>query len=210
VFGGIAAAYPSLRRAGLPFKQLMDAAAPGFPLGLIFGRIGDLIIGDHLGGPTALPFGFRYEGGQLPGCPSLPGSGISCPALGEVVHQTALYDLASALVLLPVVLLLSRRRRFDGFLIMSTATWYAVVRYVSDYARSGPLYAGFRGTQWVSIVLGLFGVWYLVRGSRFGVVSPPLPPTHPAAATRTEPPAPPGTEPAAPPGPSESEDRSEF
>lgn len=181
VFGGIAAAVPYLRKHGIRVSQALDAAAPGFPLGLIFGRIGDLIIGDHLGGPTSLPWGFRYQGGLLPGCPALPDSGISCPAIGEVVHQTALYDLANAIVLLPVVLLLSRQRRFDGFLIMFTATWYAAARYVSDYARSAPLYLGFRGTQWVSIVLGLSGLWYLVRGSRFGAVSPPLPDEHPSS-----------------------------
>ncbi|MGZ4242122.1 MAG: prolipoprotein diacylglyceryl transferase, partial [Actinomycetota bacterium] len=52
VFGGIAAAYPYMRKHHLRFWHVMDAAAPGFPLGLICGRIGDLIIGDHLGGPT--------------------------------------------------------------------------------------------------------------------------------------------------------------
>jgi phosphatidylglycerol:prolipoprotein diacylglycerol transferase len=184
VFGGIAAAIPYLRRNGIPIWQAMDAAAPGFPLGLIFGRIGDLVIGDHLGGPTTLPWGFRYAGGQLPGCPAAVDSGISCPVIGEVVHQTALYDLASALVLFPVVLLLTRRRRFDGFLIMFTATWYAIARYISDFARSAPLYAGFRGTQWVSLVLGLSGIWWLTRGSRFGTISPPLSDEHPASVAR--------------------------
>ncbi len=176
-FGGVAAAVPYLRKHGIPFWQAMDAAAPGFPLGLIFGRVGDLIIGDHLGGPTSLPFGFEYQGGPLPGCPApgvgLADTGVYCPALGEVVHQTALYDLANALVLLPVVLLLSRRRRPDGFLIMFTATWYAVIRFISDYARSAVLYTGFRGTQWVSLVLGVVGIWYLIRVARHPVISAP-------------------------------------
>lgn len=163
VFGGVAAAYPYLRKHGLPFKKIMDATAPAFALGLIFGRIGDLVIGDHLGGPTTLPFGFRYQGGQLPGCPASIGSGVWCPDVGDIVHQTALYDLANAIVLLGVVYLVGRTRRFDGFLITFTATWYAVGRFASDYARSGPLYAGFRGTQWVSISLFAFGTWFMLR-----------------------------------------------
>src|SRR5947208_5867426 len=87
VFGGIAAAYPYMRKHHLNFWHVMDAAAPGFPLGLIFGRIGDLIIGDHLGGPTRFFLGWQYKGGELPGCPP-----TGCPQIGEVVHQTALYD----------------------------------------------------------------------------------------------------------------------
>src|SRR5919197_6057222 len=126
VFGGIVAAVPYMRKHGLNFWHVMDAAAPGFPLGLIFGRIGDLVIGDHLGGPTHLPFGFRYEGGKLPD---------RTLAVGTVVHQTALYDLWNVLVLLPVVLWLARKKRPDGFLIMFTATWYGGVRILTDFAR---------------------------------------------------------------------------
>lgn len=157
VFGGIAAAYPYMRRHNLDFWRVMDAAAPGFPLGLIFGRLGDLMIGDHLGGPTDLPFGFRYEGGELPDR-TLP--------VGAVVHQTALYDLWNVLVLLPVVLWLGRRRRADGFLIMLTATWYGGVRILTDFARRAETYAGLRGTQWVSIAIIVAGVWYLARLAR--------------------------------------------
>lgn len=162
VFGGIVAAYPYMRKHALSFWKVMDAAAPGFPLGLIFGRIGDLVIGDHLGGPTHLPFGFRYEGGKLPDR-TLP--------VGIVVHQTALYDMWNVLVLLPLVLWLARKRRPDGFLIMFTATWYGGVRILTDFARGCIVgvpcqvhtYLGLRGTQWVSIAIILAGVWYMVR-----------------------------------------------
>ena len=106
----------------------MDAAAPGFPLGLIFGRIGDLVIGDHLGGPTRFFLGWRYRGGELPGCPP-----SGCPRIGEVVHQTALYDFINVLILFPVVMLLARKRRPDGWLIMFTATWYGGARFLEDF-----------------------------------------------------------------------------
>ena len=168
VFGGILAAVPYLRKNGIRFWPTMDAAAPGFPLGLIFGRIGDLVIGDHLGGPTTLPWGFRYEGGgQLPGCPAPPGYGISCPAFGGVVHQTALYDLANATMLFAVVMLIGRRRpRFDGFLILFTAAAYAVGRFAGDFARSAPTHLGLRGTQWISVALFATAVAFLVRRAR--------------------------------------------
>jgi phosphatidylglycerol:prolipoprotein diacylglycerol transferase len=175
VFGGILAAVPYLRKNGIPFWPTMDAAAPGFPLGLIFGRIGDLVIGDHLGGPTSLPWGFRYQGGgELPGCPSLPDSGISCPYFGEVVHQTALYDLVNSVLLFCIVLALGRKRqRFDGFLILFTATWYGIARFAGDFARSAQRYAGLRGTQWVSVALVATSVVVMIRRSRAPRLEPP-------------------------------------
>src|SRR5258708_27875903 len=121
-----------MRRLHLNFWHVMDAAAPGFPLGLIFGRIGDLIIGDHLGGPTRFFLGWKYRGGELPGCPP-----TGCPHIGEVVHQTALYDFINVLILLPVVMLLARKRRPDGWLIMFTATWYGGAPLLGDFARPG-------------------------------------------------------------------------
>jgi phosphatidylglycerol:prolipoprotein diacylglycerol transferase len=159
VFGGIAAAYPYMRKHHLSFWHCMDAAAPGFPLGLIFGRIGDLVIGDHLGSPTNFFLGFRYKGGQLPGA-TLP----AC--LRVPCHQTALYDLFSVLVLFPVVMILGRRRRADGWLIMFTATWYGGFRLIEDFGRSAPTYLGLRGTQWVSVTLIVAGTFYLVRLAR--------------------------------------------
>lgn len=167
VFGGIVAAVPYMRRHGLSFWSVLDAAAPGFPLGLVFGRIGDLTIGDHLGGSTGNPLGFRYEGGELPGCPSLDPA-TSCPQIGEIVHQTALYDLMNVLVMLPVILWLGRKPRPPGFLIMCTATWYGGVRILTDFARNAPTYLGLRGTQWVSVAIILAGTWHMARLARRG------------------------------------------
>ena len=173
VFGGIAAAYPYMRKHHLNFWHVMDAAAPGFPLGLIFGRIGDLIIGDHLGGTTRFFLGWRYKGGELPGTTQLP--------IGTVVHQTALYDFINVMILFPVVMLLGRKRRPDGWLIMFTATWYGGARFIEDFARTGTAtYLGLRGTQWVSIAIILIGTWYLRRLSRHGRITAPVVPSEKA------------------------------
>ncbi len=170
VFGGIAAAYPYMRRHGLAFWSVLDAAAPGFPLGLIFGRIGDLIVGDHLGGASTLPFAFRFTNADV----AHPNPAPACFTGG--CHQTALYDLWNVLVLLPVVLWVGRKPRQPGFLIMFTATWYGSVRFFVDFARDAQTYIGLRGTQWVSLALFLTGSAYLVRLARRGVpVTVPAP-----------------------------------
>jgi phosphatidylglycerol:prolipoprotein diacylglycerol transferase len=180
-FGGIIAAVPYMRSHGLTFWDVLDAAAPGFPLGLIFGRIGDIVVGDHLGGPSDLPFAFRFTSPDV----AHPGASPACFVTG--CHQTALYDLWNVVVLLPVVLWLGRKPRPPGFLIMFTATWYGSARFFVDFARDADTYLGLRGTQWVSLALFLVGSAYLIRLARRGTAPPG---SAAAAATAT-----PGAEP---------------
>lgn len=160
VFGGILFAYPYMRKHNLAFWSVMDAAAPGFPVGLIFGRIGDLIVGDHLGGASTLPFAFLFTSPNV----AHPNPAPACFISG--CHQTALYDLWNVIVLLPLVLLLDRKRWPPGFLIMFTATWYGSVRFFVDFARDAKTYLGLRGTQWVSLFLFIMGSTYLIRLAR--------------------------------------------
>src|SRR5438309_2439449 len=67
IFGAVIFAYPFMRRFHYGFLQAMDCAAIGLPLGIVIGRIGDLIIGDHLGKPTSWLLAFVYKGGNLSG-----------------------------------------------------------------------------------------------------------------------------------------------
>jgi phosphatidylglycerol---prolipoprotein diacylglyceryl transferase len=67
ITGAILAAYPFMRRYGYRFLQVMDSAAVGLAFGIFVGRIGDLVIGDHLGKPTDFLLGWAYRGGNLPG-----------------------------------------------------------------------------------------------------------------------------------------------
>jgi len=64
-------------------------------------------------------------------------------------------------------MILGRRRRADGWLIMFTATWYGGFRLLEDFAREAPTYLGLRGTQWVSVALIVGGgaslVWLARR-----------------------------------------------
>src|SRR5439155_4155725 len=100
--GAILVALPKMRSERLSFWKVMDAAAPGMALGVIIGRIGDLIVGDHLGKSTHFFLGYR--------CPALSVAtaspcgrsvhGVIVQTPGVVVHQTALYDFVSSIVLL--------------------------------------------------------------------------------------------------------------
>src|SRR5947207_2072189 len=62
IAGAIILALPKMRSERLSFWKVMDAAAPGIALGVIIGRIGDLIVADHLGKTTHFFLGYKCPG----------------------------------------------------------------------------------------------------------------------------------------------------
>ena len=162
-FGAILLAMPEIRRRRLSFWRLMDAAAPGMALGVVVGRIGDLIVGDHLGKTTDFVLGYRCP-------PASVDTAFPCEP-GTVVHQTALYDLLLTSVLLLVLLRLRAKPRFDGFLIMVFGAWYGVQRIVEDFLREDVRRLGLTGSQMTALVtVVVCGVWLVLvrRTPRWG------------------------------------------
>ncbi|HWC32965.1 MAG TPA: prolipoprotein diacylglyceryl transferase family protein [Actinomycetota bacterium] len=90
IVGAIAFAYPYMRKFRYRFLQVMDSAAIGLAFGIVVGRIGDLLIGDHLGKPTDFFLGWAYRGGTLPGpwveLPDAPGTWVACLADGSTQY----------------------------------------------------------------------------------------------------------------------------
>jgi prolipoprotein diacylglyceryl transferase len=151
----------AVRRAGLPLLPMLDMAAPGLALGIAIGRFSDLIVGDHLGKPTSLPWGFKYIGGMHP----LEG----VPAIGTVVHPVALYDMLLTTALLLVLLRFARRPRAVGSSIALFTLWYAGSRVFTDFLRTDPRRLfGLTGSQLTSIVLIVIVVTGLVLRRRSG------------------------------------------
>lgn len=184
IFGAILFAYPLMRRYHLRFLQAMDTAAIGLPLGIVIGRIGDLIIGDHLGKPTSWLLAFQYRGGTLSGytcaagrCVTQLGDQIqsissrgatlqsSTGALlgqGAGVHQTALYDFISTMVLVLVLVWMNRAHRRTGVLVLTFATWYAGMRIITDFLRIEDRFFGLTGSQWSSVAVAAASIITLV------------------------------------------------
>jgi phosphatidylglycerol---prolipoprotein diacylglyceryl transferase len=152
--GAIVAALPAMRRYRLSFWKVMDAAAPGMALGVIIGRVGDLIVGDHFGKATDFFLGYRCP-------PPSVDTASPCPS-GVVVFHTALYDLLLTLVLLGALLWLRRTRRYDGFLIMVFGLAYGVMRIVEDFTREDVRRLGLTGSQWTAAVTALVCLYALV------------------------------------------------
>ena len=162
-FGAVLLAMPRMRSRGLSFWKLMDSAAPGMALGVVVGRVGDLVVGDHLGKTT--DFFLGYE------CPPATVDTASPCDPGTIVHQTALYDLLLTAVLLAVLLRLRRSPRFDGFLIMVFAAWYGAQRIIEDFLREDVRRLGLTGSQMTATAtLVLCAGWLLFarRTPRWG------------------------------------------
>lgn len=206
LLGGIAGAIffnlPLMRRYGYGFFQVMDGAVIGLAFGIAFGRIGDLIIGDHLGKPTSWLLAFRYEGGLPAGFSCLAGvcretlqggqqvvysrtGATLLSATGEKLatgvglHQTALYDMISATLLFLVLYLLSRRRRREAILTLTFGAWYGAMRVVEDFLRVDKRFFGLTGSQWtgltVSTICVLTLAWWAVARRRSGEPREPAP-----------------------------------
>jgi phosphatidylglycerol:prolipoprotein diacylglycerol transferase len=186
IAGSVIAGYPIMRKHKLPFLRVMDAAAIGLPLGIVIGRIGDLIIGDHLGKPTSWLLAFRYGGGNLSGYDCVGGvctatlngghsqtitaakatlfsSNHAVIGQGAGVHQTALYDFMSTMLLVLVLLWLNRRTRRQGVLFLTFASWYGGVRIITDFLRVDKRFFGLTGSQWTSVVVVAICLVTLVR-----------------------------------------------
>ena len=151
LLGGIAGATianaVNIKRQAYRFRffQIADAVAPCLALGISVGRIGDLIIGDHLGKPTSWLLAWTYEGGTL--APPFSCVGDSCAAnlqdsftqtidrtqavlrdgtevvaRGIGVHQTAMYDMLLAGLLFAFLWWFIRSPRREGVTALVFAT----------------------------------------------------------------------------------------
>jgi phosphatidylglycerol:prolipoprotein diacylglycerol transferase len=183
-----------MRRKRMGFWRCLDLAAPGLALGIVVGRVGDLVIGDHLGKPTSLPWGWRCLG-HVDGTPPTDaavylaalarGNPPSLGCFGLRVHQTAVYDFVATAVLLGVLVWLARAPRNPGLLTLVFASWYGTMRVATDFLRVDRRYLGLTGSQLLALAVVLVCAWLLVRYRG----APPrwaLPPTEPGGDSTTQ------------------------
>lgn len=188
LLGGIAGAVlvniPNIRRYGYSFFQVLDGAMMGLAFGIAFGRIGDLIIGDHLGKPTSWLLAWQYDGGTPAGFScvadacrttlqggkellltttgsTLYGSGGEVLGTGAGVHQTALYDMAFATLLFLFLYGLSRVPRRLGVLTLTFGAWYGATRVIEDFLRVDKRIFGLTGSQWTGLTVSLLSLTVL-------------------------------------------------
>lgn len=173
IFGAILLALPVARKLGIHAWRLLDSAAPGIAMGILVGRAGDMIVGDHLGKPASSDFLLGYR--------CVPQYDTASPCLGDVVHQPHLYDLFFVTILLFLLLWLRRRDavkpQYDGFQILVFGACYGVARFIEDWFRIDETHGlGLTGSQWSAIATTLVCTAWLVfvrRSPRWGHWSSP-------------------------------------
>ena len=174
IAGSLVAAAPVVRSKGLRFFPLMDLAAPWLPLGIAIGRIGDLVIADHLGATTSLPFGFQ--------CPDIVDVGRTvgsrCPP-GEVVHLTAGYDLVVAATVACILILLRRRPMRLGERTLLLGLLYGAGRLLFDFLREDTRRLGLTGSQWTALIV-IIGASALIARRRRQLDLPVAATAHPS------------------------------
>jgi phosphatidylglycerol:prolipoprotein diacylglycerol transferase len=168
------------------FFQVADTIAPCLALGIAVGRIGDLIIGDHLGKPTSWLLAWTYEGGTL--APPFSCSGDSCTATlhgglaetfdrtgatlsdaagkvlehGVGVHQTALYDMLLAAALFAFLWWFIRSPRREGVVTLTFALAYGCVRLLEDSLRIDKRFGPLTGSQWTALFVAILAAGLLI------------------------------------------------
>lgn len=118
------------------WKKISDLLVVGFIISLIFTRIGCLLISDHIGKITTLPWGMQYID-------------------GTVRHPIALYHLLFLSLIFLIIKKLQKIKSADGFLFFSFLLLYSFFRFVTDFFRCSDLaicdahFGGLTATQWI-------------------------------------------------------------
>ena len=156
-YGGLLAALVAclvfLRRRGLPFLPVADAAALGIPLGLAFGRVGCALAGCCYGKPTAAPWGIVFSD---PAC---------LAPLHVPLHPTQAYESLAGFAIFGI--LAATRDRFvtPGMRFWTMLILYGAARSFFEIFRDDP--RGFVGpfseSQAVSAVLVLYAAASIAR-----------------------------------------------
>lgn len=153
-----------------------DGMGFGLAVGLAFGRVGCIAVGEHLGGPTSFVLGWRYLGGTTREGPL---------QIGVTYHSTAVYELLHLVVLAAVLWwVLDRARGAPGVAIGVFAVWYGAARFLTDFLRVyDRTMLGLTGAQWACLALVVAGIWALGR-ARGPVGGGPSVPARPDAVGR--------------------------
>jgi phosphatidylglycerol:prolipoprotein diacylglycerol transferase len=143
--GIVATGWVYVHVARLSLWKLLDLAAPSVALGFAIARVGCFLSGCCYGRPTNLPWGVVFP-------PSSP-AGM---AFGPIpLHPAQLYSSVGNLALFVALLALRRRQRFEGFLFLSWAALYALLRFVLECFRADPQVAlGLTPAQLANLVIG--------------------------------------------------------
>jgi phosphatidylglycerol:prolipoprotein diacylglycerol transferase len=156
-FGGLTGVIVALalfvrRRPGLTFNMLADEGVMMLPIGISLTRIVNFI-NDELWGNRCVP--------DRPWC-------MLFPAMPDGYRQPSqLFESVMDIAVLPILLLIYRRRPPDGVVAWTWFTFYGVTRSVAEIWRQTDISAGpFTGGQLLALPMIAIGIFCITRAFR--------------------------------------------
>ena len=150
-----------VRRRGIPAGIAANCAAPGMALAQSIGRWGNYFNQELYGRPTDLPWALEIDPENFPSDQAL--------APGTTFHPTFLYESMWTLALCGVLLLIDRRFRVRPWQLLAMyVAGYGVGRFWIEGLRidEAKEFGGLRLNQWMSVILVIGGLGYLLWSSR--------------------------------------------
>lgn len=131
--------------------NLLDLVVPAVALAQSIGRWGNYFNSEAHGGPTDMPWGILVN--------------------GEMVHPTFLYESVWCFLLFILLLIIDRRRKFEGQIFLLYGILYSIERFFVEWLRTDSLMIGpFKQAQALSlsvIIVFLLLYWVLERRSNY-------------------------------------------
>ena len=168
--GGPLAAIPFavyyMKKHKLPAWRTFDVLAPALVICHAIGRFGCLAAGCCYGKPTGTPYGLRLY------------SDLVEPELrGVLLHPTQLYEAFSLFALFLILILIFKRKKFDGQVALAYLMGYPIIRSVIEMYR-GDLIRGFvidsflSTSQFISIFMFIIGLFLMRMRTRAEKLAP--------------------------------------
>ncbi|MGC8742087.1 MAG: prolipoprotein diacylglyceryl transferase [Candidatus Sumerlaeaceae bacterium] len=172
------------RRYRVRLPLAADVLAPALALGHAFGRVGCYFAGCCYGAPTEGSWGVRFpqlldEQGRIVGSFAYLdhlAQGLIAPTdtCSLPVYPVQLFEALGNLVLCGALLLLWRRRRFEGHVALAYVFAYSFMRFVLEFLRGDAIRGilfGLSTSQWLSLFVAIAAIFVWRRLNRASVAT---------------------------------------
>jgi phosphatidylglycerol---prolipoprotein diacylglyceryl transferase len=179
--GAVIASVIMMRIYKLPWWRTADAFAPGIAIGQAIGRLGCFSAGCCWGKPTTAFCGVHFtdKGHETTNVPTIVGhlpaaiqqqwadklGGLNAPVY---LHPVQLYEVGASLVIFVILLVMARKRKFHGQIVLAYALLYAVARFIIEIWRDDPRGSllGLSTSQFIALLIFIGGIAAYIYRSR--------------------------------------------
>ncbi|MDP2750461.1 MAG: prolipoprotein diacylglyceryl transferase [Nanoarchaeota archaeon] len=145
LIGGILFCWVYMNWKKISYWVYFDVFAPSVALGYAITRIGCLLIGDHLGMITQVPWAIYYGGAPR--------------------HPVAFYHMSAALLIFVLLVYVEKTKKigklhyFPGLSFSLLIGFYGFTRFFVEFFREESRYYGFDLAQYISILMVFIGLF---------------------------------------------------